>query len=231
MVVIPNGIDCDRFKPDVSARRELRAEWRIADAELLFGLVGRIDPMKDHSTFLRAVAAMNAPARVRFVCVGSGSELLKAAMRTLASSLGVDRRVLWVGARDDMPRVYNALDVCVLSSAFGEGFPNAIAEAMATERPAIVTDVGDAKVLVGPTGLVVPPRDPTALARAMSSFAIAAPDELAEQGREARARVVARFSTERLVASTEAIFQSLIEKRPTGDANMLTNPPVNLYEH
>lgn len=214
MLVIPNGVDCERFKFDAEQRRALRTLWGISEQELLFGLVGRVDPMKDHATFLRAVALMEARSDVRFVCVGGGSEGMTAAMQQLSKQLGIDSRVRWTGARDDMPSVYSALDVLVLSSAFGEGFPNVVAEAMATERPCVVTDVGDAALVVGETGMVVPPRAPEALAVAMDTLARSSPDERRQRGIGARDRVVAHFSNRRLVESTSALLDELVRGAP-----------------
>jgi glycosyltransferase involved in cell wall biosynthesis len=224
MVVIPNGVDCVRFTPDVDARRDLRAKWNVADDELLFGLVGRLDPMKDHATFIRALAAMKPADNVRFVCVGAGDERLRASLAQLAGELQVDRHILWTGARDDMPKVYNALDVLVLCSAFGEGFPNVVAEAMATERPCVVTDVGDARHVVATTGLVVARKDPAALAAAMNVFAHAGHDELARRGALARQRIVANFSNRQLVSSTSALLESLARGRTHHSMMMIAEP-------
>jgi len=164
MTVIPNGVDTERFKPIAVARERIRAEWGIREKEILIGLVARIDPMKDHPTFLRA-AAMLAQERpdVRFVCVGDGSEPYKSELRQLANELGLDGRLIWAGARHDMPAVYNALDIAASSSSFGEGFSNTITEAMACGVPCVVTDVGDSALIVDETGVVVPPASPDEL--------------------------------------------------------------------
>lgn len=117
MTVIPNGIDTERFKPDVAAREHIRTEWGIAERELLIGLVARLDPMKDHPTFLRA-AAILAQERpdVRFVCVGDGSEPYKSELYHQANELRLDGRLIWASARHDMPVIYNALDFATSSS-------------------------------------------------------------------------------------------------------------------
>ena len=112
----------------------------LGDGEKLIGVLARLDPMKGHEIFLRAaveVAAEDADAR--FVCIGDGTE--GARLRALADRLGLASRVLFVGATEDPAAALNALDICCSSSQFGEGFSNAIAEAMACGVPCVVTDV------------------------------------------------------------------------------------------
>lgn len=98
----------------------------------------------------------------------------------------------------------NALDLCLLCSAFGEGFPNVVGEAMACQRPCLVTEVGDAAWVVGDPALVVLPREPSALA--------VPPEERAALGRGLRARVVDNFSLERMVQTTEQALAGLLER-------------------
>lgn len=98
MVVIPNGIDTDRFKPDSLSRERVRAEWAIKKEDKLIGLVARLDPMKDHPTFLKA-AAMLARKRedVRFVCVGDGPEPCKLELQRLSREFGLESKLIWAG--------------------------------------------------------------------------------------------------------------------------------------
>jgi glycosyltransferase involved in cell wall biosynthesis len=129
----------------------------------------------------------------------------------MAHALGIADRVVWAGARPDMPAVYNALDLLVSSSAFGEGTPNVVAEAMACGIPCVVTDVGDSAAVVGDPQCIVPPGDAPALARAMLQRL----DDL-DRGavaREAlRQRIVTRFSMEALIDRTEAALQPLVQE-------------------
>jgi glycosyltransferase involved in cell wall biosynthesis len=167
IVVIPNGIDTGRFRFDPDGRRRVRAEWGVGDDELLIGLVARLDPMKGHETFLEAAAlfARDEP-KARFVCVGDGPPTYRSHLRRRAAELGLESRLVWSGARRDMPAVYSALDIATSSSSYGEGFSNAIAEAMACGRPVVATDVGDSAHMLAGHGSVVPAREPAALARA-----------------------------------------------------------------
>ena len=211
IVVIPNGIDSERFKPDLGARTEMRRRWAVGDEDVLVGLIARLDPMKDHETFLRAAAAvMSDRPHVRFVCVGDGPQPYREKLRRLGSDLGLDNRLTWAGPRTDMPKVYNALDLAVLSSRWGEGFPNVVAEAMATGVPCVVTDVGDARYVVGDTGWVCAPHDPAELARALTVATASRPD-LAAAGQRALRRVKTEFSNERLTNATLQKMAELID--------------------
>jgi glycosyltransferase involved in cell wall biosynthesis len=211
MVVVPNGINSERFRPDPQARVEIRREWEIGDDEVLVGLVARLDPKKDHATFLRAAAIVARNTNgVRFVCVGDGPEPYRAVLARQASDLGLDGRLVWAGARLDTARVYNSLDLLVSSSSWGEGFPNVIAEAMATGVPCVVTDAGDSPLVVGDTGWICRAQDADDLARGLAS-AIGQRDGLHVVGERARARIVSDFSVERLVRTTSEHLRGLLE--------------------
>ena len=211
MVVIPNGIDSGRFKPDALARAELRREWGVGDGQTLVGIVARLDPKKDHAAFFRAAASVLADTDdVRFVCVGDGPEEYRAALAGLASELRLDGHLIWAGARLDMPRVYNALDLIVSSSSWGEGFPNVVAEAMSSGVPCLVTTAGDSVLVAGDTGWICRPGDVDDLARVLRS-AVADRQALHVRGARARERIVREFSVERLVATTAARFEELLD--------------------
>jgi glycosyltransferase involved in cell wall biosynthesis len=203
--VIENGIDTRRFVSDPAGRERLRGEWGIAEDAFLVGYAARLDPVKDHRTFLRAakvcvdsVAAGDFPARMRFLCVGGGGGR---ELRALAAGMGLGEFVLWGGERQDMPSVYSALDIAVSSSS-SEGFSNAIAEAMSCSVPCAVTDVGDSARIVGDTGWVVSPGDAESLARVWREAAALSKEDWRARGQMARRRIETEYSVERMMEKT-----------------------------
>lgn len=210
MVVIPNGTNTRTFRPDARAGAELRAEWNVAQDDVLIGVAGRLDPMKDHNTFLQAAALLaGRHSEVRFVCVGDGPDEYKAQLTRLASTLGLENRLVWAGRRSDMATAYNAMDIACSSSS-GEGMPNVIAEAMACCVPCVVTDVGDSARLVGDRTWVVPPKDPTALCMRLEKLATMSKDERTSLGDAARQRVIREYSVEQLARRTEAALLRIV---------------------
>ena len=215
MVVIPNGIDAEHFRRNQRDGQKRRTEWGVAADEPLIGLAARLEPMKDHDTFLRAAAlAVAGNPKLRFVCIGEGAPEVGRELKALAGRLGIARAVIWAGVRDDMPAVYSALDVAT-SSSYGEGFPNVIGEAMACGVPCVVTDVGDSAFIVNGTGFVVPPRDPRALADAWCRMLELSEEARAELGAKARQRVRDGFSVEALCASMNQTFEDLLDREPS----------------
>jgi glycosyltransferase involved in cell wall biosynthesis len=211
--VIRNGIDTDRFQPDAEARYRMRAEWGIAAKERLIGAVGRLDPVKDHPTFLRAAAALARERDdVRFVCVGTGPESYRRELEALAEEAGLGRRIVWAGALSDMNAAYNAFDLAASSSS-GEGFSNVIAEAMACGTPCVVTDVGDSAVVVGIDEHVVPPRNPEAMKAAWARLLAIPSEAQAALSRRVRDRIVTEFSVQRLVRRTESCLMEVLACR------------------
>jgi len=204
--VVENGIDTERFQPDPAGRARVRSEWDVGDDEILVGLTGRLDAMKDHPNFLQACAALLVSRPfLKFACIGSGPAAYHAELVALAESLGIGSRLIWTGPRSDMPAVYSALDVACSASAFGEGFSNAVGEAMACGVPCVVTDVGDSSRIVGNCGEVVPPRNASRLAAAIGVML----DRLcceADLKQRCRARIETNFSVASMVTSTERIL-------------------------
>lgn len=164
--VITNGFDLAQMAPRVEARAILLARLGVAGDLPLIGMVARAAPMKDAPNLLRAFArARDAGLDARLVLVGKGMDEGSA---TCAAAHGLPAdRVVRVGHRDDVGDWLGGLDVLALPSAWGEGFPNIVGEAMLAGVPCVATDVGDARDLIGGTGMVVPPRDPDALAAAL----------------------------------------------------------------
>ena len=208
MVVIPNGIDTERYAPQRDQGEPLRRKWGVAPDQFLVGLVGRLDPMKDHGTFLQAAALVAQQHRqVRFVCVGQGAPDITARLHSQATALNLDGVLIWAGHHTNTAAVYNALNLLVLSST-GEGFPNVVGEAMACGVPCVVTDVGDAAHVVGETGRVVPPGQPTHLAQAIMD-AVTHPVPLPVQA--IRQRIAEIFSVEHMVQQTEQTLENLFQ--------------------
>lgn len=213
--VIPNGFDIQRFRPDPSLRDEQRAAWSIPPEAELIGIVGRLDEVKDHATFLRAAARLaESRPHARFVCVGRGGEDYTRSLETLADSLGLAGKVLWAGIHREMPSAYNALDALALTST-DEGFPNVIGEAMACGVPCVATRVGDAALLVGDTGWTAAAGDVDAICSGLQTLL----DEPAEGRRRrslaCRARIESTFSVEALARHTETQLLSLLPSPAT----------------
>src|SRR3954449_8461396 len=191
IVVVPNGIDTDLMRPDKEAGRALRRTWGISHEAFVIGCVARLDPMKDHANFLTAAALLaRADSGVRFVCVGHGPAAYRSELMRQAASLALEDRVRWVDEVGDMKAVYNAFDIATLASAFGEGFPNVVGEAMACGVPVAATDVGDVRAIIGDFGEVVPHGNPGELAMAWTRLKLRLAEEGAVLREGARSRIV-----------------------------------------
>lgn len=207
--VITNGFDVSQFAPSAQARAAVRAELGMREDQFLIGLVGRFHPMKDHVNFLRAASLLSEDNHAaRFLLVGRKVDNGNQTVRRLLGKWNLEGRVHLLGERADTHTLIAALDVCSLSSSYGESFPLVVGEAMACGVPCVVTDVGDAAKLVGATGLVVPPRNPEALAHAWRELMRLGPSGRAQLGEAARERVRENF----LLAPVTAQYESLWEK-------------------
>jgi glycosyltransferase involved in cell wall biosynthesis len=212
VAVIPNGFDADVFRPDAAARSEVRHLLDVEADAMLVGLVGRVEPVKDHATFLRAAALLKERfPRAIFVLIGQDAETSNGALMSLVRDYGLEGAVRLLGLRRDVPRLTAALDLAVLSS-ISESFPNVVGEAMSCGVPVVSTAVGDAAQIIGNTGLVVPPRRPDMLARAMGEILAMEAEQRANLGMLARARVVQQYSLQAVARQYEDLYERVLSR-------------------
>lgn len=167
-VVIPNGFSLVKLKPFFSARIKLRSEWQVGDGEILFGMVARYDPVKNHLGLLEAFSLLRKTSLKKWKCVlvGPGINNANSALLQVVNKYMLADHVFLAGSHADVGAVMNAIDIHILSSV-AEAFPNVLCEAMACGTPCVSTDVGDAGLILGNTGWLVPSKKPADLARAM----------------------------------------------------------------
>jgi glycosyltransferase involved in cell wall biosynthesis len=210
-MVVGNGIDVDAFAPCPSRRTAMRTEM-CTRAEFIWLAAGRITPAKDISNLLRAFTLIGSShPDARLWVAGAPTEEEFEKVNTLARELGVTGSVCWLGLRRDLPALMDAADGFVLSSAW-EGMPLVVGEAMAFEKPVVATDAGGVRELVGDAALVVPIRDPEALATAMGKVMEMTAEERSALGRAARTRMLDQFSMEAKACEWEALYGAVLSE-------------------
>ncbi|NDJ17883.1 glycosyltransferase [Myxacorys almedinensis] len=222
--IVPNAADPVQFVPSVAARTSVRAELNLPEHTLLIGLICRFHPMKDHRNFLHAAALLlRDEPDAHFLLVGHEVDLENAVLVQTIQDLGLGDRVHLLGERRDIPRLTAALDIATSASAYGEAFPMILGEAMAAEVPCVATDVGDAGWIVGHTGKIVPPSNPSAIAHAWTEMIGLGAVGRKALGKAARERVLEQFSLDAVVAQYEALYQTVLSQTGAG----LDEPRLN----
>ena len=214
ITVVYNGVDPDRFDPDAGRDPELAAQLGIGMDDPVLGILAALRPEKDHATLLHAFRIVaDEMADAKLLVVGEGPE--RGRLEKLAADLGLAGRVVFTGARSDIPAVLALFDVVTLSSYSIECFPMAVLEAMAAGRPAVCTAVGGVPEMIeeGVTGYLVPPHDPAALA---DRYLALLRDRAATRrlGAAARAAVESRFSLRRSVEAAEQAMERTAGRVP-----------------
>ncbi len=208
--VIPNGYNLDRFLPNSTLRSMMRDSLNIDETLFLIGSVARWDPQKDHKTLLHAISMLiEHNPHVRCVLIGKGMDRDNHLLLQMINQLHISDHVILLGPRDDIPAIMNAVDLNVVSSLYGEAFPNVIAEAMACGTPCVATDIGDASLIIGNDGWIVPVANPVALADAIvKAIRFLSDTQAADLKRRCRERIVLSFSMERMVNKYMAIWMT-----------------------
>jgi glycosyltransferase involved in cell wall biosynthesis len=217
ILVIPNGIDLRRFAEGAN-RAEVRRSLGVADTARLVAVVSRLSRLKGLEDFLDAAAVVAATyPDARFLLVGEPSPIKNREyldeLAARAARLGITDRVIFTGLRSDVPALLAAVDVSVMPS-LNEALSNVLLESMAAGAPVVATNVGGtAEALVnGDNGLLIPPADPRALAEAIVQL-LRHPSLARELGDRGRRTVSTRFSLDRMVASTEAVYDDLLTRK------------------
>lgn len=208
--VIPNGIDTERFHPNAASRKFLIQETSIDIDAPIVGMVGNLSIYKGYDIFIQSARIISSRMPgVRFVSIGNCETSLGKKMRDYVAELGLDSTFHFLGTRSDVHQLLPGLDVFV-SASLTEGFCNAICEGMACGIPCVVTDVGDSAMIVGNTGIVVPPAEPELLAEGIMQLLELSLEKRLCLGESARARIVENFSVTRMVTETENVFERLL---------------------
>lgn len=209
--VIPNGFDLDEYHPNRSARAALRQTLGLTEQVILIGLIARFDAMKDHQTFLAAARQLMTTHRnVHFLLCGRGVDQNNVKLVGWMKHYGLEKSVHLLGERRDIQKITAALDIASSSSSFGEGFSNAIGEALACEVPCVVTDVGDSAWIVGEAGIVVPPKNPEALAKGWADLIDAGADGRKALGAKGRHRITQHFEIGKIARQYRKLYSSLL---------------------
>lgn len=207
--IVPNGFDLNIYKPNPESRIKFREDLGLSENTILIGLIARFDPMKDHKNFIKsALVLLKKFDNIHFILVGRGiNENNTLLMKDIIGSKK-EKHFHLLGERADIPYIMSALDISS-SSSFGEGFPNNIGEAMACSIPCVVTDVGASALIVGGTGMVVPPRNSQALAKAWSELIDLERGVREQLGMAARKRIMENFNLPDITARYEKLYKEL----------------------
>lgn len=207
--VVYGGVDTDRFGPSAVEGDRVREELGIPPDATMSVVAANLVRQKGHGDYLEAAALLREKHPALWHVFAGGGD--RNELRASAAKLGVAERVVFAGFRRDMERVYAAADLSVLPSFAGEGVSGVLREAMACALPVITTDVGGNTELVrdGEVGLVVPRRDPAALAAAIGRLIEdrALSRRLAEAGRQL---VLENYSAETRAAKIFALYDDVL---------------------
>jgi glycosyltransferase involved in cell wall biosynthesis len=209
-VVIPNGFDLQRFRPNFLAYESIRQELGVPTSALLIGMIARFNPQKNHIGFLKAAAALHSLGYdAHFLLAGRDVDSDNSVLMEMLRQARIQSIIHLLGPRDDIPDLMASLDVFVLPSSEGEAFPNVVGEAMACEVPCVVTDVGDAAYIVGSTGKVVRVNDTQQLSQAMSEFLVLSQVERKRLGSLARQRIMELFDITKVIQQYQWLYKNL----------------------
>jgi len=212
LLVIQNGYDLDKFKPDPLAGLKIRRELKISPEQFLIGTVGRFDPQKDHLNLLKSLnILLSEGLNFKCILVGKGLTAENESLSTDILKYNLDKNIILAGTRNDVPAIMNALNLHILPSAYGEGFPNVVAEAMACGTPCIATDVGDAREIVLGENYLVQPKNFIELADKIRNYyfvSYADGEKIKTLEHESVHKVVSNYSISGMVDSFSKAWSS-----------------------
>ena len=210
MTVVSNGFEVKTYKLDLDIRQHIRQSLNVSSDTLIIGSIGRFNYDKDHRSFILALANLaSVDSKTCFLLVGRNIDAENVTLMRWIEETGYADRFRLLGERNDIPAILSAMDIFCLHSKT-EGFPNVLGEAMCTSLPSVVTDVGDAGVLLGDAGLVVPPQDPERLAEGLLTMVQYTSETRASLGNIARNRIKDYYSIEGFKCQQEKLYQEVM---------------------
>lgn len=211
VVVIHNGVDITKFNPE-GKFHDIRKEFTISDNEIIIGFVGRLVPAKGLQYLIDAFSLLNRELKnIKLLIVGEGS--LLDSLRESVQKNNINEKVIFTGKRHDIPDILSAIDLFIMPS-IAEGLPNSLLEAMAMGKPIVATEIGGTPELIknGFNGLLVPPRDPGALATAIKGL-IYNGQLAAKIGFAARNFVLNNYNISEIVQKWQSLYLSILKEK------------------
>jgi glycosyltransferase involved in cell wall biosynthesis len=215
--IIYNGVDCERFRPRPEARAKLRDQLNLPDHALLIGRVARYSPMKDFDTLLAAFRkVLDAQPAARLLLAGTDVEAGNHELASLCRRHDCAAQVILLGPRLDIEQIYPALDVHVSSSNANEGFPNVVAEALASGTLVVSTSIGESALIRQGAHHVVSPGNADVLSAAILDLAARSSEEMRALSSKGRQFIEDNFSIETFACKHADLYESLAKQNRLG---------------
>lgn len=211
MTVIPNGYNFSENGLNVNARTQIRQELGFGVGDIVIGVVGRFDPLKDFHNFVTSSYIVAKRGDVKFLMVGRGNEWSNATLLNWIESAGLVKSFYLVGQQTDVTDYLSAMDIFCLSSV-NEAFPNVVVEAMAIGLPCVVTQAGDAAEILGDDDFVVPVRDSVSLADALLRMCDLKPAARKILGEKNAEKVRKEYQIKKIRRKYEAVYDEISGK-------------------
>lgn len=211
MTVISNGYDFKKFNIDVKSRKKIRKELNITEDTKLLGMVARYDPNKNHQGLLQALKLVKKhDSNFKMLLVGRDLNYSNEIIVSLIEKFELEDHIILLDQRSDIPSIMNALDIHILSSISGEGFPNVLAEAMACGTLCIATNTGDSKVIIDDYGWIVEPNNDKSLSETILKALKLKDDSFiwAEKQRLAKEHIINNFSLSLMIDKYNDIWNN-----------------------
>lgn len=209
--MIPNGIELQKLVLSSERIQNIRSSLNIPFPAIIVGHVGRFHPMKDHKGFLQAaLQVLQYFPETHFILAGREITKKNTTLQEIIPD-EVEHQFHLIGERNDIPDLMGIMDVYCQSS-WSEAWPNVIGEAMAAGVPCVATDVGDSKVIIGETGIIVPPRDTDALTAGIERLIMMTPEQRRTLGEAARARIKDHYNLDLIVDQYTSLYSELLHK-------------------
>ena len=212
MIVVQNGFDFSAFEIDSQTRQMARLELGFNSGDIVIGVVGRFDPLKDFHNFVTAASYVSLKcANVKYLMIGRGNEWSNPTLCDWIERSGLIDKFYLAGQKNDITYYFSALDIFCLSSV-SEGFPNVVVEAMAMQLPCVVTSAGDAAEILGDNGFIVPVKDSMALADALLRMRYLDPKIRKNLGVRGAEKVRTEYGIEKISRKYEEIYSLILKK-------------------
>ncbi len=215
--MIPSGFNTELFRPNAGEGEQIRRQYGIPNNAAVIGYFARLDVMKNHEALIKAIPKiLKSIPDTHFILAGRGVEKENPIFQNWLNQVEGLHQIHLLGERHDIHQLYNALDLFVMTSRWGEGLPSVIGEAMASGIPCLVTDVGDNRRLLGDTGMFISSETPEGLADEIIRILRIPLAERVEMSTRARERILNYFQIGYIAQQYSDLYRDILQTRSTG---------------